>query len=332
MVHLRIHFHKIAVLCGWVLFFCLVVAGPAFALNYKPTVGTITPSSGSSNINDAVTFTTTYSDRNGWQDIKYAYFLINTSASGSKCFYAYYDRQSNKLYLRNNNNTAWLSQDPSNIIENSYAKLDCSKSYASGSGLTLTVTWNVAFKSTFVGIKNMHLYVIDNTGASNGAFTKKGAWKINNILLSISINPKSWNITPVKVNTTVTMTGGDKITVTNNGNITETFTLALIDPPGWTTANVPAQDTYVISGLFCAAAAIPTENNFNKDTTLYEDVISATPKKATQAVFGYNNSATNGASVPKGQNRALYLQFKSPTLTDKTKEQEISVIVSCQTP
>jgi len=338
MVKIRTAPGKIAKLTGTVLIFCLFnifYSGSAFAANYPPTVGTITPSSGSSNINDAVSFTTTYSDRNGWKDIKYAYLLINTSTAGSKCFYVYYDRQSNKLYLRNDKNTAWLggfAPGSSNMIENSYAKLNCSKTSASGSGTTLTITWNVAFKSTFVGAKNMYLKVVDKADGSSGNLTKKGAWKITNIVLSISINPKLWDIGSAKVNSIVTMPKANKIVVTNNGNITETFTLALMNPPGWTAANVPARDTYAISGLFCAATAVPTENNFNKDSTLYEDVISTTPKKATKTIFGYNNSVTNGASVPKGQGRALYLQFQSPTLTDEQEEKNISIIVSCQTP
>jgi hypothetical protein len=327
VTHRWVHFHKIAVLCGWVLF---VTANPALAANYKPTVGIIIPSSDGSNINDVVTFTSIYSDRDGWQDIKYAYLLINKSTTGSKCFYAYYDKLSNKLYLRNDNNTAWLGPDLSNIIENSYVKLDCSKSFVSGSGDTLTITWNVAFKSTFVGAKNMYLQVVDNAGASNG-WTKKGAWKINNTLLSISINPKLWNIGSAEVNSIVTMTKVNRIAVTNDGNVTETFTLALIDPPGWTASIFPGPNTYVLSGVFCGFGDVPSTADFNKEGR-NEDVLSTKPKKATKTTLGYAGATTSGASVPRAGIRYLYLQFISPTRTDKIKEQEISVIVSCQTP
>jgi hypothetical protein len=150
--------------------------------------------------------------------------------------------------------------------------------------------------------------------------------------LSISINPKLWNIGQTEVNKTVTMKPQNKIMVTNNSPVTETFLLSLVNPAGWTAANTPGKNTYVVSGLFCDPFFVPSENNFNKDSTAYEDVIATMPKKATTTVFGSNNSSTNGSSVPAGQARALYLQFKSPIITDKTNEQNISVIVSCQTP
>ncbi|MCM8781751.1 MAG: hypothetical protein NC828_01690, partial [Candidatus Omnitrophica bacterium] len=121
-------------------------------------------------------------------------------------------------------------------------------------------------------------------------------------------------------------------TVTNNGLATETFSLSLVNPSGWTAANMPGRDTYTVSGLFCATTAVPTEDNFNKDTAAYEDTISTTSKRASPTVFGFNNSSINGVSVPKGQRRALYLQFQAPTITDEQEEKNISVIISCQAP
>ena len=68
-----------------ILFFCLF-GSVCFASNSKPLVGSISPASGSSIPNKTLTFTTTYSDANGSQDIKDAYFLINASVTGSNCF------------------------------------------------------------------------------------------------------------------------------------------------------------------------------------------------------------------------------------------------------
>ncbi|MDP2766176.1 MAG: hypothetical protein Q8O41_01805, partial [Candidatus Methanoperedens sp.] len=164
---------------GLFLFFCLLLTN-AFAANYKPAVGTITPASGTSNPYQAVNFTTTYSDANGWQDIKSANLLINTSVNGANCFYGYYNRNTNKLYLRNDANTAWLggySLGSSHIIENSYAKLDCSKTTVSGSGNILTVKWVITFKAASVGVKKTYLFVKDNANASSG-WVQKGTWNI----------------------------------------------------------------------------------------------------------------------------------------------------------
>ncbi|MDD5194777.1 MAG: hypothetical protein PHQ96_03765, partial [Candidatus Omnitrophica bacterium] len=64
-----------------------------------------------------------------------------------------------------------------NIIQNSYAILDCSKTTVSGSGDTLTIAWAVTFKSTFTGLKNMYLSVKNNGNLGSG-WVKKGSWVI----------------------------------------------------------------------------------------------------------------------------------------------------------
>jgi len=148
--------------------------------NQNPSVGTITPSSGSSQPDQAVNFTTTYSAPDTWLNIQYVYFLINTSTSGSNCLYAYYNQNSNKLYLRNDANSSWLGgyvPGSANLIENSYAKLDCAATTISGSGNTLTVNWSVSFKSTFASNKNAYLYVRDDANAYQG-YVQKGTWNI----------------------------------------------------------------------------------------------------------------------------------------------------------
>ena len=145
------------------------------------SVGTITPASGSSTVGTAVTFTTTYIDPKGYSDIKWADFLVNTSASEASCFFAYYERSSNKLYLRNDANTSFLggyAPGSTNVMENSYAKIDCAKTTVSGSANTLTINWNIAFKSGSLGAKNMYLRVFDSAGANTGLL-QKGTWTIN---------------------------------------------------------------------------------------------------------------------------------------------------------
>ncbi|MBI4335063.1 MAG: discoidin domain-containing protein [Candidatus Omnitrophica bacterium] len=150
-------------------------------------------------------------------------------------------------------------------------------------------------------------------------------------VLSISVDPRTWNINQeLKVNNTVTMNREERISVTNDGNVTETFILSLIDPPGWRAAADPGDGTYVLSGLFCDINDIPQSASFNQVKD--DDVILTQAMAATPVMFGYAQAAAGGVSVPVGQARSLYLQFKSPTITDKQNEQEISVIVSCQTP
>ncbi|MDP3790723.1 MAG: glucoamylase family protein [Candidatus Omnitrophota bacterium] len=187
----RITFFLIAfVLAAFSAFY----AGEAFAANLRPSIGTITPSSGTSPHGIAVNFTATYSDPDGWQNMREVRLLINASVNGADCFYAYYDVATNKLYLKNNANTAWLGgYDPqsSNTIENSYAKLNCASTTVSGSGNALTVNWSVTFKPAFKGVKNSYLYVKDIAGAYNG-WVKKGTWTIANKAPSVgAVTPSS---------------------------------------------------------------------------------------------------------------------------------------------
>jgi hypothetical protein len=148
--------------------------------NSTPAVATVLPSRGANRVIQPITFSTTYTDPNTWQDIKAAYFLINTSTANKNCFYGYYNQNTNKLYLRNDANTAWLggfAPGSSKIIENSFAKLDCAQTTLITSGNCLKVKWNITFKDTFTGAKNTYLKVIDDSNASAG-LTQKGTWTI----------------------------------------------------------------------------------------------------------------------------------------------------------
>ena len=160
-----------------------------YAINRPPELGTISPSTGTGQIDMPQAFLTTYSDSDGWENIQYVYFLINSSTSGMNCFYGYYDQNSNKLYLRNDANNAWLggyAPGSANIIENSYEKLDCSQAIVSGEAATLTVKWPVVFKNSFTGNKNLYLYVKDDVNVYVN-WTKKGAWNIPNKTPAVGI-------------------------------------------------------------------------------------------------------------------------------------------------
>jgi RHS repeat-associated protein len=152
-----------------------------WTINVAPTVDSLSPTSGVSLTDQAVTFTTVFSDQNGWQDIKYVHLLINTSISGSKGFLGYYVQNTNKLYLRNDADSVWIggyTPGSANVIENSYVKLDCSQTSVSGSGNTMTINWSVIFKPTCVGAKKCYLYAKDDTNVASG-WAQKGTWSIN---------------------------------------------------------------------------------------------------------------------------------------------------------
>ena len=147
-----------------------------------PSTGAITPSSGSSYSNTPLTFTATYTDPDGYTDIKYCYLNINVTQSQKYCLYAYYNKGTNKLYLKDDAGSSWLGgYDPgsSNTIENSYAAINCASTTVSGVDTTLTINWNVTLKGTFQGAKNCYMYVYDMSGNTDGWDTA-GTWTVNN--------------------------------------------------------------------------------------------------------------------------------------------------------
>jgi len=145
-----------------------------------PQAISLTPNQGTSTPGDAVDFTAVYQDADGHTNIRYSYLAINTYITSAHGFYAYYNTSQNKLYLRNDEGTAWtggFTPGSANTIENSYSKLDCSQTTVQGSGNNLTITWNVAFKDTFLGTKNSYLFVRDYQNNMSG-WKKMGTWKI----------------------------------------------------------------------------------------------------------------------------------------------------------
>ncbi len=150
------------------------------AYSAAPALGTVSPSSGTGTVGVTQVFTAAYSDADGWQNLYAVNLVINTAAAGSYGYSAYYDQNANKLYMRDDTGTIWqggYAPGSSYIIENTYARLDCSKTTISGSGNTLTVNWAVSFKSSFTGTKNIYLAATDDTNITTGVI-QKGAWTI----------------------------------------------------------------------------------------------------------------------------------------------------------
>ncbi len=153
---------------------------PISAFAAAPTLGSVSPANAVISANNYITFTVAYNDADGWKNIKAAYIHVNISTSKAKSFEAYYNRATNKIYLRNDDNTSWgvgYTPGAARILENSYIKMDCSQISISGSGAKMMVHWVVSFKETFLGAKNIYLYVQDAGGLKAG-WTKKGVCTI----------------------------------------------------------------------------------------------------------------------------------------------------------
>lgn len=120
------------------------------------------------------------------------------------------------------------------------------------------------------------------------------------------------------------MTSTTGIAVTNTGSgLNETLSLSLTNPRGWTASGVaPGVETYVLNGAFDSdGAGIAWEPT--------KHAILATPVKADAVRF---SSDQTGANLPAGGSRTLWFQFRAPTDTTVTNQQEISVTITAELP
>jgi len=142
-------------------------------IHYPPSAVSVTPSTGLFKPNIWYTFTTKVSDFDGAKDMADSFFLINYRVNGLYCGYFRYNCVNNKLYLRDNSDSAWVggfNPGQGQVIENSYVKLNCQNTRATFSGNDLVVQWKVMFKSAFCGVtpKYLYLYATDRAGVNSG--------------------------------------------------------------------------------------------------------------------------------------------------------------------
>jgi hypothetical protein len=140
-----------------------------------PTLGAITPSSGSGPAGVTAYFTTTWTNRGGWQYVKQCYLHIGASPSLVNNVTLLYSAHVDKLWIRSDDGSQWTggyAPGSANVLENSQAIVHCEKTTVQGAGNTLSVTWAIEFKPSYTGTKKLGLKAKDMAGAR-----AKGAWK-----------------------------------------------------------------------------------------------------------------------------------------------------------
>jgi hypothetical protein len=142
--------------------------------NHPPEVGTITPSTGSGPAAVTTYFTTTWTDADGWQDLKHGYLHIGASPSISDSVTLLYNASKDKLWIRSDDGSTWLggfAPGSANTLENSQARVYCVLTTKQGVGDTLQVKWAIEFKPAYTGAKKTGLKCRDLQKAK-----AKGEW------------------------------------------------------------------------------------------------------------------------------------------------------------
>jgi hypothetical protein len=143
--------------------------------NSRPELGSVAPASGSGPLGAMTYFTTTWSDPDGWQNLKQCYFHIGDSPSLAGNVTLLYNAAKDKLWLLDDAGTTWLGgchPGDALLTFNGQALLDCSQTAVQGAGDTLSVTWTIEFKPGFEGAKKLGLKCKDRDKAK-----AKGKWK-----------------------------------------------------------------------------------------------------------------------------------------------------------
>jgi len=157
------------------------------------------------------------------------------------------------------------------------------------------------------------------------------------VSLSISVSPLTWGVGTVDTSTTQMSTSGNKIGVTNGGNVAETFTLQIYDEDDrneWTHSSLETgagNNIYVLSGIFCATADSPIQASFNEGAS--DDVLTTTQQTATSSKFAYAGGSDNAVAVPMTGQRSLWLRLDMPTAVSGTyayEQHTVTVRISCQ--
>lgn len=178
--------------------------------------------------------------------------------------------------------------------------------------------------SSNYSLKNVKIGEIFSGKAKSANYSLDATRMVKTVAeLSVSVSPDVWDIGGVEVNSSITMDEADRITVTNKGSANATYSLCLVNPQGWTASQTQiGQNEYILNAAFSAQS----ENIIWKETN---HALSTAPVSSTSSKFAAEQTGVNAAPNEK---RTLWLQFKAPSLTSATDEQNIEVIINAEVP
>ncbi len=145
--------------------------------NQAPTGASVNPSQG--NILAQV-FAVSVSDSGGFDDVDWVDFLVSSGGSTSQACLVRLDRRANSIALYSDAGSSPLGQitpGSSATLENSQCTVRGSGSSVSGTGNTVTVRFDLIFKTAFAGTRQTYAQAQDRAGARL-AWTQVGSWTV----------------------------------------------------------------------------------------------------------------------------------------------------------
>lgn len=153
------------------------------------------------------------------------------------------------------------------------------------------------------------------------------AWAANPATISVTVTIQNLSVSatgPIAFGTVVASSqtvSGSASTVTNGGNVTETYSLNLTNPASWTAVQAApsSAEEYALLAIFNTAAPVGTDFSYaNHALSTSSTASSGTKFAGTQT----------GLSVTASGTRSLWFRFNAPTSTAVTTQQTITVTVT----
>lgn len=141
----------------------------------------INPSNGSG---ASQTFTFTFADSSGWQDLGILNVLFNNFIDGRSGCYIAYAVQSGTLYLVDDAGDAGgpfagsMTLPATGSVSNSQCTVNGTGSSVGGNGTTLTLTLNMSFTPGFAGNRIFYTAARDSSDTKNSGWQSLGAWGV----------------------------------------------------------------------------------------------------------------------------------------------------------
>jgi len=153
------------------------------------------------------------------------------------------------------------------------------------------------------------------------------AWAANPATISVTVTIQNLSVSatgPIAFGTVTTSSqtvSGAASTVTNDGNVIETFSISLTNPASWTAVQAApsAAEEYALLAQFNSSA--PGAGSF----TYANHALSTTSVASSGTKFAGDQT---GLSVAASGTRSLWFRFDAPTSTAVTAQQTITVTVT----
>ena len=182
-------------------------------------------------------------------------------------------------------------------------------------------TWKKTIGLTLVGLG---LIAFGATRNAQAAVTDDVYVTVTVEIISVAVDTTTWAIGTVAVNT---INVSSEITVTNDGNRQEDFSLNSAYTGGWSSPDeTPGADQYAMMALFTdKGVGLIVDGDFGS-----EDLLSAsvTPASSDDYAITGDAAGVKGYDVGNGTTRLMHLNFRAPTSNTEALEQTISVTVT----